>query len=434
MKAFLLGCLNLLSRLAFRLHQSRARGLLYAGVVFLYTIAATCFFIVGAMLVRGDVWAYIIYAENPYAHALAGWGCLLLARFFSSGYRCGVSFLKQMLAKSLLLLIGISISFLFGEVAIRWLLYKQQQAGSIERLHDHDQRAMREVAKSQHHSPLAHIINLSSNLKLVFELQPDLDMLFGHRVLRTNKHGMRADYDHEVDKPEGTFRIVGIGDSGMFGWGVDQGEEYMAVLQRNLNARGNGVRYEVLNLGVPGYNTQLEVEKLEYKGLAFGPDIVLVGWSENDFQLPFFLLEKENFTRLDISFLHVLLFARAQMADLVAGYRVRSLREFNEENVRDTIRLGAGVKGVSDALDRLRVLADRHGFQVLFFGPLKGEILKIIQASGLPYLNTFDAIDASLYPSDYEVHYMHPRPGGHAVIAQSLEREMDRRNWLPPCL
>ena len=65
------------------------------------------------------------------------------------------------------------------------------------------------------------------------------------------------------------MRIVGIGDSGMFGWNVEQGEDYLSVLRSNLTARANGVSYEVLNLGVPGYNTQIEVESLRSKGLAY---------------------------------------------------------------------------------------------------------------------------------------------------------------------
>jgi lysophospholipase L1-like esterase len=57
---------------------------------------------------------------------------------------------------------------------------------------------------------------------------------------------------------------------------------YPKVLERLLNEGSSGKRYEVFNMGVGGYHTSQEVETLRYKGLAFDPDYVLIGFCLND--------------------------------------------------------------------------------------------------------------------------------------------------------
>lgn len=395
-------------------------GFLVAGMLLLVIVAG--------MLWRGDVWAFIIYAENPYAHLAGGLACLGVAYFLWRGYRNDARAWGRLAGKCLLAVISLAMAAVAGELGIRFIMIQQQQAGSIERLRE--MRAMNELLVSDNPHPMAHIIDLSNNLNLIFELQPNLNTQFGHRTLRTNRHGMRSDVDHSIAKSPGTVRIVGLGDSGMFGWDVEQGEEYMAVLERRLNERQDGRRYEVLNFAVPGYNTQLEVESLVHNGLQFDPDIVILGWCINDFQLPFFLLERENFTRRDVSFLHMYLFKRKMIPELIAGRRVTSLRGFEADKVDESIRAGSGVEGARQALFRLKQLAQSNGFHVLVSGPLNEHILPLVREVDLPYLNTFEKVRAQDYPEEYEVHYMHPRPGGHAVIAETILRELVDRGYL----
>jgi hypothetical protein len=358
-----------------------------------------------------------------------GVACLLVAYYLWRGHQLDARAWGRLAAKWMLALFSLSLAALVGEIGIRAILIQKQQAGSIDRLRD--ERAMDRVLQSDNPHPMAAIIDVSENLDLVFELRPNLDMKFGHRILRTNRHGMRSDVDYAAEKPDATLRIVGLGDSGMFGWNVDQGEEYMAVLEDALNARSDGYQVEVLNLGVPGYNTHLEVESLVHKGLQFDPDIVVLGWCANDYQLPFFMLEPEDCARRDVSFLHTYLFRRKQMDSIIAGRRVTSMREFDEERVEGELRGGAGMNGVRTALYRLKALSEQHDFRVLVSGPLTADILSIVQEVGLPYWNTLSETDASAYPEEYAVHYMHPRPGGHAVIGQGLADTLVSRGWLP---
>jgi len=85
-------------------------------------------------------------------------------------------------------------------------------------------------------------------------------------------------------KPAGVMRIVVLGDSFTQGYGVEEDEAYPRVLERLLDARDPKRRYEVINLGVPGACTVDYVPNLRDVGLAYEPDLVLVGLMANDVQ------------------------------------------------------------------------------------------------------------------------------------------------------
>lgn len=406
------------------------RWLLRLTVLGCYAAAAGCFLLVGLMLWTGGVWAYLIYAENPYAHFFGGLFFLLVAHIVRHGHRYGPGEWRRLAGQCALLLFSLVFSWLAGEAALRMLLSRQQQAGSMEKLRSMRARGEEPPVKSDH--PLAEIIALSEHIDLVYELKPNIDRKFGHRILRTNSAGMRSDREYALEKPPATVRILGLGDSGMFGWDVHQGEPYLAVLESNLNAGADGQAYEVLNFGVPGYNTALEVEHFARIGRAYRPDVVIIGWCVNDYQLPFFMLEEERFTRTDVSFLHVYLFRRDQVADVVAGRRMRSMRDVNRDFVADEVKDAAGMEGVRKALERIREMSREDGFRLLVSGPLKSDIRAILEELGIESFNTYEAIDAKDFPKEYQVHFMHPAAGGHAVIAGALERELARRGWLVP--
>ena len=95
--------------------------------------------------------------------------------------------------------------------------------------------------------------------------------------VRINSLGLRG-AECSVAKPPGTFRILVLGDSFTFGYGVREEESYAQVLERLLNRQAGATRYEVLNAGVIGFNTFSEWHYLKKTGMAFQPDLVLVGF------------------------------------------------------------------------------------------------------------------------------------------------------------
>lgn len=393
-------------------------------------IACAFFLLVGLMLWKGGTWAYLVYAEDPYAHFGGGLLFLWAAWIVARGYRSPWRDWLPVLGKGVMLVLSFALSFAAGELLLRTALIRQQEAQSLDRLRELRKSGKQLRVRSTH--PMAHIIQPSDNSRQVFELQPHLEMEFGHKLLKTNSDGMREDRDYPRERAPHSVRIVGIGDSGMFGWNVEQGEDYMAVLETLLNARGDGVTYDVLNLAAPGYNTQLEVERLRSLGLQFDPDIVVVGWCENDYQLPFFMLEKENFRRRDISYLHEFLFNRDSFADLVAGVRMRDHRSYDKDRVVEELKEGSGSDGVRQAFQDLRKLSDEHGFRTLVFGPMRTNELALCREAGLPVYNINEKIARDAYPPEWAAHFMHPRPEGHRLLAEHIAADLDARGWLVP--
>ena len=163
---------------------------------------------------------------------------------------------------------------------------------------------------------LGQIIRRSRNRKVVYELAPGLSVTFHGAPLTTNRKGFR-DRDRPTEKPEGTLRIVGIGDSVMFGWGVGDDASYLAQLEGLLNDDPSGRRWEAINMAVPGYNGVMEVEALKEKGLALQPDIVILGFCGNDLKLPGFIWTDDDYLSLSESFL--LRFLRQRLGDVPEG-------------------------------------------------------------------------------------------------------------------
>ena len=91
-------------------------------------------------------------------------------------------------------------------------------------------------------------------------------------AVSTNALGFRGP---EVDreKPAGTFRAVCLGDSITFGWGVAEEESYPRVMEREMN-RGAGTPWQVINGGVPGYDLERVLGRMERDMLALRPDLV----------------------------------------------------------------------------------------------------------------------------------------------------------------
>jgi lysophospholipase L1-like esterase len=100
-------------------------------------------------------------------------------------------------------------------------------------------------------------------------------------TLRTNGKGFPGREAAYGPHP-GTYRIVALGDSSTFGWGVEAEEAYPAVLERELRGRHPAARVEVVNLGVCGYSSFQGRILLEREGLRYEPDLVVISYGSND--------------------------------------------------------------------------------------------------------------------------------------------------------
>jgi lysophospholipase L1-like esterase len=97
-----------------------------------------------------------------------------------------------------------------------------------------------------------------------------------------NSYGLRGG-EIGVPKPENTVRILVIGDSITFGYGIPVESTYVKVLERFLNADAAGkTQYEVLNGGTLGGSLSDYHHLLTQKAATLQPDMVLVGLNLND--------------------------------------------------------------------------------------------------------------------------------------------------------
>ncbi len=102
-----------------------------------------------------------------------------------------------------------------------------------------------------------------------------------------NSDGLSAMEDYPVKKGEDTFRIMTLGDSWTFGFLVDTKDNYSQQLEQILNSLSckNIKKFEVINLGVYGYDIEYSLERFRLRGQKYNPDLIV--W----------LLEEHNFTR-----------------------------------------------------------------------------------------------------------------------------------------
>ena len=83
--------------------------------------------------------------------------------------------------------------------------------------------------------------------------------------------------ERDSAKREGVQRVLVLGDSTAWGWGVDDSEVWTELVDARL-----GDQVEVVNLAVPGYGTDQQLLQLERVGAAWQPDVVLLAFVHND--------------------------------------------------------------------------------------------------------------------------------------------------------
>jgi hypothetical protein len=287
---------------------------------------------------------------------------------------------------------------------------------------------------------LGEIVQPSQYAGIVYELKPNVRGRFMGQPLHINSQGLR-DYEYTRRKEPGTFRIVGVGDSSLFGWGVPIEDSGLKVLERRLNEEFRGRKFEVINFAVPGYNTAMESETFVRRCLEYAPDLVLLNFNTNDYDVPEFMRLPDDLATLRRSYLFDLAYSvyDGVMADRreplgVFDFRNRSVaqreaaRLDEDPALPDEYRYMVGAKGVVRALERLAAAARQRAIPFVVFDVKPGpgfdpnyvrdelrdgqrELLeRESQRLGFYFLNT--------YP--YFMNYLKQHPGeGSQVFAVS---------------
>jgi len=92
--------------------------------------------------------------------------------------------------------------------------------------------------------------------------------------IRVNSLGLRG-AEVQTPKPAGTLRVLGLGDSVVFGFGVEESESYLAIASK-------GAGMEPWNGGVPGYSTYQSINVFNMVSSSVQPDVVVVSniWAD----------------------------------------------------------------------------------------------------------------------------------------------------------
>jgi len=95
--------------------------------------------------------------------------------------------------------------------------------------------------------------------------------------IKINSLGFRDD-EVAPEKDANTKRILVLGDSFTFGMSVSQPEIFTEKLEKMLNEKKDGTKYDVINGGAIGYTTDNEYLLMNEKGLSLNPDIVVLAF------------------------------------------------------------------------------------------------------------------------------------------------------------
>lgn len=101
-----------------------------------------------------------------------------------------------------------------------------------------------------------------------------------------NSDSINSDRDFSVEKKNGTFRIITMGDSFTYGLYVNTNENWPYRLEQLLNKSITCPMYkdfEIINLGFPGYDIQHAVYRYKTRGKKYNPDLIIWFLKEDDF-------------------------------------------------------------------------------------------------------------------------------------------------------
>ncbi len=139
--------------------------------------------------------------------------------------------------------------------------------------------------------------------KYFYEPKPDTtqsdeqDWLSYVPTYTINSDALNERHNYLPQKEEGVFRIITIGDSFTFGAFVNTADNYTERLEDLLNNQKCNAadRFEVINLGVNGYDLSYIVERFRTRGVKYNPDLVI--WlvnGHNVYQVNDLIKERER--------------------------------------------------------------------------------------------------------------------------------------------
>jgi len=223
-------------------------------------------------------------------------------------------------------------------------------------------------------SGLTELVRPSADPDIVYELKPNIDTCWLGVRISTNADAVRAARRYARPKPAGTWRVLLLGDSQTFGAGVDLDDTWGARVERELAALAPATAVEVVNAGVPGYNTAQEAAHFLRHGHSYEPDCVIVLAIGNDFNLPHLMFSPRDPFDLTTSYLWSSLTSLRDRRNAANGQswfevadEVPRLEEEAAARVPTHYRHMVGVAGYQRAQRALAVATRARGIPLVVF-------------------------------------------------------------------
>lgn len=249
-----------------------------------------------------------------------------------------------------------------------------------------------------------------------------------------NNDSLNERCDYSQIKPNNVFRIITMGDSFTFGLFVNTEENFSEKLEDELNHNYQCRKYskfEVINLGVPGYDIQYSIERLRLRGLKYKPDLAIWFIQNNDFEeINDMIQEKIQHDLLNLK----------QSGNyeklLKQGIPYPETLKLGEYTKELTNKLGKDkiYQIQSDSLNELNSIYS-HPLLIITFPSLKDSyktlVLDFIKKRKNGYFydqvpDIFMRKELTFYPNDY-----HPTQKGHQIIAEDLLNYLTNNKIIP---
>jgi len=238
--------------------------------------------------------------------------------------------------------------------------------------------------------------------------------------------------DQEYEIKTDAYRVIGIGDSVCFGWGVEFKDAYLKKFEQRLNNYYSEGSVEVLNLGVPGTNTVNQCHLLENRFLHLKPNLVLVNFFLNDSELEGeFSFEPDKVVPLSSYFKYSAL-GRRIIFSLYHGFVVEKGEQYLKKSFDDKY---PGWLAFKDAARQLKFLSEKQQFRLIFVlvpiatnyldNPILSKMTKkvasVLRTESIEYIDIVELIsDKNLGSMKISERDFHPNEKLHEIIANKL--------------
>lgn len=279
----------------------------------------------------------------------------------------------------------------------------------------------------------------SEDAGLIYELVPEAETVREGVRIKINAAGFRDDeFPEEI--PETSQRIVVLGDSVAWGWGVPMEQAFPQVLERLLSHRVPVDQSPpvVYNLAVDGYSTKQELRLLGTQGLPLQPDLVIISYVLNDPDTMDGGLAR-YYAQPRLELLHLAGKAFLRVKHLLGGnattnHRQGNYHQYIHAHYQDQIRKHFRQLGQISKEKKLPIVVALNPVFAFEAGApyswqnLHDAIEQLCNENDLEFIDLYRSFQGQ-NSRDFSLDQWHPTAKGHAVIANTLVDYLQGSHW-----